>query len=187
MSDDFDIEKVEKSSWEDLFDGEWERKNKPFKYFVNYKIFNGNAIFGYLPYHVIFEFPKFLWNRIDDGLREIKWAYQRVYRGWDDRAVWSVSGWLSQIMPDILKQLREDKYGIPHEFFDDPFLDSSDEEWAVARLKWDAELGKMIVGFLSSREILDWNWKDEGERESLERAFQEGMDSFVRYYFNLGD
>lgn len=188
MSDDFEIEKVEEGSWEDLFNGEWERKNRPFEYFINYKVFKDKTLFGYFPYHVIFEFPKFIWNRIDGFLREVKWAYQRVYRGWDDRVVWSVDAWLSEIMPDILKKLKEDKQGVPIEFFDDPLKDShTHEEFSVAKEKLDAEIDKMIAGFLSSKKIIDWNWKNKDEKEFLEKTFKEGMDSFIENYFALWD
>jgi len=187
MSDEFEIEKVEEGSWEDLFNGEWQRKNRPFEYFINYKVFKDKTLFGYFPYHVIFEFPKFIWNRIDDFLREVKWAYQRVYRGWDDRVVWSVDAWLSEIMPDILRKLKEDKYGVPHEFFDDPFSESSEEEWSIAKEKWDNELDKMIVGYMCSKKIIDWDWKNDDDKERLQKTFEEGMKSFTKYYFNLWD
>jgi hypothetical protein len=186
MNDEFEIDNVETASWEDLFNGEWERKNRPFQYFVNYKIFKGKGILGYGAYHVIFQFPEFLWNRLDDFLRKTKWAYQRAYRGWDDTVVWSVDVWLGEIMPDILNRFKESK-GVPNSFFNDPFNNASDEEWRKARMLWDAELDRMIAGFLSGKKISDGDWKDKQEKEELEKRFKSGMESFTKHYFDLWD
>ena len=86
MSDDFKTDEIEIIDWEDLMNGGYEKRYHPFQYFFNYKLFKGNTIYGYKPYHVIFQLPLFLYNRFSDFLYEVKWAYQRVVRGWDDRA-----------------------------------------------------------------------------------------------------
>lgn len=188
MSDDFEIEKVEEGSWKDLFSGEWERKNRPFQYFINYKVFKDKKFFGYFPYHVIFEFPEFLWNRLDDLLKEVKWAYQRVYRGWDDRAVWSVDAWLDDIMPDILVKLKEEKWGTPSDYFPNVENITEEEERKASEL-WNKDLDKMIVGFLCSRRLrdLDYNWKDKEEEAVIRKLFEEGMGLFVKHYHSLWD
>lgn len=183
MSDDF----------EDFFNGEYERKNKPFSYFINYKLFNGKTIFGYMPHHVIFEFPKFLCNRISDLFYEVKWAWQRVFRGWDDTAVWSVDHWLDEIMPDILNTLKLEKYGTPNSIFTKDEMDEdgnvSEENHKKAHDRWNKELDKMIAGFLASKKLrnLDYNWQDKTEEQAIKNTFDEGMQSFVKHYHSLWD
>src|SRR5579871_6411506 len=54
----------------------------------------------------------------DNVYREVKFAYQRVVRGWDDRAVWSIDYWLDDKMPAMLRKLKEDKHGVPMTMFD---------------------------------------------------------------------
>src|SRR5271157_6140443 len=54
----------------------------------------------------------------DTNYREVKYAYQRVVRGWDDRAVWSIDYWLDDKMPAMLRKLKEDKHGIPGDMFE---------------------------------------------------------------------
>lgn len=193
MKDDFEVDKVEMVDFEDLFNGEYERRNKPFVYFINYKLFKDKTIFGYMPHHVIFEFPTFLYNRVNNILNEIRWAWQRVFRGWDDRAVWSVDHWLDNMLPDILSILREDKYGVPGIIFKKDEIDEkghvSEENHKKAKDRWNRELEKMITGFYSSKKLrdLDYNWKDEKEKADLEKVFNEGMKSFVKYYHWLWD
>jgi hypothetical protein len=36
-----------------------------------------------------------------DFLNEIKWAYQRVKRGYDDRIMWGLDGYFEQFVPAI--------------------------------------------------------------------------------------
>lgn len=46
---------------------------------------------------------------------EIKWAYQRVYRGYDDRIFWGVDGYFEQFLPAI-KQFC--KHYLTHDYCD---------------------------------------------------------------------
>ena len=48
--------------------------------------------------------PRDIWH-------EVKWAIQRVRRGWSDRDNWSMYDHLSIVMADMLKQLRETGVG----------------------------------------------------------------------------
>lgn len=44
---------------------------------------------------------------------EIKWAWQRVVRGYDDRLFWSMSEYLDPMVVAVAKRLREDGVGYP--------------------------------------------------------------------------
>lgn len=125
--------------------------------------------------------------------REIKWAYQRVVRGWDDTAVWSVDQWLDGMMPDILNTLKLEKQGTPSVFFMDDEIDEngnvSEENHKKAHERWNKELDKMIGGFVASRKLrdLDYNWRDKREEQAIKKVFDEGMQSFVKHYHSLWD
>src|SRR5271170_4037643 len=87
------------------------------------------------------------------------YAYQRVTRGWDDRAVWSIDWWLDEKMPAMLRKLKEDKHGIPGSMFEGlPTVpgeewNHTDEAYAMAEARWNEILDKMIGAFEASRRI----------------------------------
>jgi len=96
-----------------------------------------------------------------------KYAYQRVSRGWDDRAVWSIDWWLDDKMPAMLRKLKEDKHGIPSSMFEglptipDEEWNYTDEAYEMAQARWDAILDKMIAAFEASRRIQNLTYKEE--------------------------
>lgn len=100
-----------------------------------------------------------------DVCRKVKWAYQRVARGWDDTAVWSIDWWLDNKMPDMLRQLKRDKHGIPMDMFDG--LPTNAEGWHdepetdIAQARWDAIIDKMIAAFEASRRICSGVYEEE--------------------------
>ena len=159
MSDDFKIDEIEIIDWKDLINGGYEKRYHPFQYFFNYKLFKGNTILGYKPYHVIFQLPSFLYNRLSDFLYEVKWAYQRVVRGWDDRASWSLDYWMTENVLEILKVLKKNKHGSPNPMFDGlPYEDEetysySDESYKIAEERWNIEIDKMIAGFEAAKKM----------------------------------
>ena len=191
MMEKSNTEKIKSFDMKELFNGEWERKNRPFQYFINYKLFKGKTIFGYDPYHVIFMFPSFIYRRFSEFLDKLKWAYQRVVRGWDDRAVWSLDIWMTEKVLEILKVLKGNKHGVPNPMFEGlPYEDEercshSDESYKIAEERWNTELDKMIAGFEAAKKMEEWESMDE--YKELEKVFQEGMASFTKYYFNLWD
>lgn len=197
MTEEFDIDEVEEGNWEDLFNGEYEKKNHPFEYFVNYKLFKENTIFGYYPYQIIFRFPYFLWNRISDFIDQIRWAWQRVFRGWDDRVVWSIDYWLDPIMPDILSRYKKVNHGTPMSMFDEFGLmngktEFSDEEHNMANEKWNFIIDRIIDGFKASQKLKDAYIKTtfedyKKEVKELERERRKGMILFVKYYNDIWD
>ena len=166
----------------------WERefkKNHPIRRWVN-ELF-GENIFGYAPSYALGN-PHILFM---DLMRQIKWAYQRVRVGWDERVCWSVDYWLDSIMPDILLRLKNTKQGTPIQFYEglphDENYNYGDEGDKIAQERWGEELGKMIAGFLASKKINDWKYKTDEELEVLELVFENGMKSFVDNYHSLWD
>jgi len=144
----------------------------------------------------------------------IKWAWQRLTRGWDDRVIWSIDYYLSEMMPAWLRRLKRVQHGYPCQFEGKPE-------------KWDEVLDTIIDGFEAAKQINDcdfpvWDWLREREVErygreldifSLEdqakmdvvkeeinfrevyeaqeagamERFHEGIALFVEHYFSLWD
>lgn len=119
--------------------------------------------------------------------REIKYAWQRVFDGYDERVIWSIDYWLNEKMPIWLAKLRDQKQGIPIVFFPEGMVDCNEEEMEKARLLWDAELDKMIAGFNAHQKMLDLEYTDNKDAEKLQETFEVGMTSLTKYYGSLWD
>lgn len=115
------------------------------------------------------------WKGIEHIGYDIKYAYQRVVRGYDDRVSWSIDYYLNKNMPLWLKELKSAK-GTPCSFCLDCYETSN-------RKEWEEVLDKMILGF-ESAEKMD-NVYNEEELNELDKQFQEGMALFVKYYHAL--
>lgn len=170
----------------DRWDREFKKEN-PIAYWVDNTLFKGKGFLGYAPHHSLTH-PLVL---LGDLLDKIRWAYQRVWRGWDDRACWSVDSWLDSIMPDILLRLKSTKQGTPIQFYEglphDENYNYGDEGDKIAQERWSEELEKMIAGFLASKKINNWEYKTDEELEVLDLVFEKGMKSFVENYHSLWD
>lgn len=54
-------------------------------------------------------------NRVTETPRTVRWAYQRVVRGWDDRSVWSLDSHLAKTLGAQLVRMSEIAHGYPSE------------------------------------------------------------------------
>jgi len=173
---EFDVEKIEKTynrveeMFEDM-DKEFKRDHS-IEHWIDETLFKGRGLFSYSA-HYSLTHPHVLFM---DFIRQIKWAYQRVVRGFDDRASWSIDYWLNDKLPEILLQLKENCHGIPVQFFDGLEHDEnyvySKESEKIAEQKWNEELDKMITGFFAAKQIDDYKYETEEEREVLELVFE---------------
>jgi len=151
---------------------------------------NGRAILNckYIIFHPI------------TNLRElgyhIKWAYQRLFRGWDDRVAMGISWHLCQNMPAWIARMKQ--YGNSYP------MDTTYEEWHEI-------LDNIADGFRAGNRLLEddfpvwhklydsgWDgedipnpdefWKQwKKERNEAKDEFDEGMKLFVAWFFNLWD
>lgn len=120
--------------------------------------------------------------------RNLKWAYQRVYRGWDDTACWGVDSWLDGIMPDILEQLKKNKQGIPSAYFPENYTGDDPELERLAEENWNIDLDKMIETFKIGRQLEELPAELYVENyKKLDEEFEKGMVLFAKRYRNLWD
>lgn len=168
---------------------EYFKSKYPVRYWIDYKLFRKRkqGILGYAP-HVLFLEP---WKIIEEIGHQIKWAWQRVFRGWDDRVIWDIGTYLSRNMPIWIERLKDDKQGIPIDMFDglphDENYGYSPEDTEVALKRWDDVLTKIGVGFVTANLIGDYHLYNTDDYDAAMKIYNEGMDAFRDHFFSLWD
>lgn len=129
---------------------------------------------------------EYLYYRVPAQLSEsrlrIKWAYQRVVRGYDDTFVWSMYSEHCKLMIAALTQLRNEHVG-------SPMPDEEDESTDIHKL-WESQLDEMIDGFKAMQEMEDLTWSDafnKTKQKALDVRFTKGMKLFTKHYRSLWD
>ena len=123
----------------------------------------------------IYAIPRFF----DNAKCEIKWAWQRVFRGYDDRWYWGLDSHLNWIIPLVTRRMK-DGLGCPSSLWS---KNPKDDECR----KWHDILEKIAQGFEATEEIsVNYLWKGK-KFEKLDKQRKEGMKLFVKYSDNLWD
>lgn len=128
--------------------------------------------------------PGKLVRDIRDNLR---WASQRVFRGWDDRVSWSIDGHLCDLLPQWLRQTKNNLHGFPMSLVrDSDWIDNDynlSEEAAYEReLEWKDILETIALGFEAGARIVDHSEKDDDRK-----IFDKGMHLLHKHFFDLWD
>jgi hypothetical protein len=123
-----------------------------------------------LPENILFDVE----NLISNIKNETKFAYQRLFRGYDDRWYWCIKDEITPILIDCLNFYKKQKEGYPCDF-------KTREEWLKV-------IDTMIDGFKAGRD-LDYvghnfeNSKDMvKEYKRLYKIKNKGMKLFAKYY-----
>lgn len=110
---------------------------------------------------------------ITDQLRKIKYAYQRATRGYSDEDWWDIGGFLSKIVPKMVRKLKEDGIGHP---------------MTLTEKQWASILEKIAVGFEAYDELLDeLPLPSSGRYKTLEKRWKTGSSLFVEWMHSLWD
>ena len=150
------------------------------------------GMFGYRILHVLLH-P---WVIAKEIASQIKWAYQRVFRGWDDRVAYGIDWYLTENMPAWIKRMKQ--YGNSYPF------DTTPEEWhgILDEIADGFRAGYMILNndFPVWQELWNSGWtggdvpdpdefwpKEKEQREKAIKIYERGMELFVKYFFNLWD
>lgn len=125
--------------------------------------------------------PYRFWNfRLKYLPKEVRWHWQRAFRGWADCDVWDMNSYLSRLVEEMTARLAEEHVGHPP--------DMTDERWSNR------------LSFIS-RSFRDYRrWRDEGHLEgdpnSDEFKIKENLvmenwgkawEVFHKYYGSLWD
>lgn len=115
--------------------------------------------YNFLYYRVWIKF----WDLPKDFFDEISHAWQRYRRGWSYRDIWSVDNFLSNIIPEMLKELKRAKSGVPLSVFNksdkkDESGDYTDKTYDLVFERWGKILDQIILTFEISKMIESHNW-----------------------------
>ena len=71
------------------------------------------------------------WYRIDKKIKQLfknlKWAWQRINRGYSDLDIWDLDSWLIRLLPQAIRTLESKLSGHPY--------DMTEEEWQAYLLE----------------------------------------------------
>jgi len=107
-----------------------------------------------------------------------------VFRGWDDRVLWSIDYWLIDLMREVLPHFKITNGGLPSWCFDEPFANHSEEDFEKAQEKWGGIIDQMIDGFSAARDILEMDF-EKSSHEALKARYEAGLRVFVDNLFDL--
>jgi hypothetical protein len=93
---------------------------------------------------------------------KMKLAYQRVRKGYDMTATWSIDYWFTELVPKMIRELAENTHGVPSEFSPD---DSSPHEDALE--KWQTKLREIADDLEAWKNITDLDYSFNAEWKTL--------------------
>lgn len=176
---------------EDLFKS-WEEERK-WKEAHPFRAFPGEA-FDFFRYRI----PHY----VEDKLLEVKWGFQRMFRGFDDRWYWSYYSMNAEQTLKILRWMKEHKHGSPFTHDPDNVLKTKDKSKGYEihdsfHKRWSEALGLMIRGFealleedelhLTDRKGNYDHEKTMKAREKLMKEWEKGARLFIANYLGLWD
>ena len=116
-------------------------------------------------------------------IKHIKWYYQRMQYGVSDKDVWSLDYYLAKVIVRGVTELRLTDYGYPSEMADSRVISEGTVGDKKAMDGWNIILCKIILGFNHIIRLHDGLEIELSRNEKEE--FNEAMDLFKKYYFNL--
>jgi len=140
-------------------------------------------------------------RKLSDWKYEIKWAWQRVFRGYDDRITWEIDHWLVDYLPEIIRKMKNNLHGYPSNPFEKKTkLPRNEKEWKDI-------LEKIAVGFESASKIINDAYIIKTKEKEKDGAFKgtnkykfdkklynkflkefdSGIKLFHEFFFNLWD
>lgn len=146
--------------------------------------------------------------RIKKFLREIKYAWQRATRGYDDVACWSYDYWFTKMSSKIIKQLADNHCGYPHGLTDEKWteilnrltflLNEVNEDTCSVKNEFEEsyhnsldlyiELNKALPNANFPNKFADDYFEKEKEIfEYRNKCKDEALDLIKEYFWNLWD
>ena len=107
---------------------------------------------------------------LSDKYWEIRYAWQRAIRGYDDRMIFSFYSEHTRLVVSVLTKLQKDQVFYPTIF-------KNVKEWKTT-------IGKIIKGFEASKDLNEFDISPK-KNLRLQKQFDEGTDLFKKYYLNL--
>lgn len=136
---------------------------------------------GYLPWG----YPSNWIKNFKQFFRNIKYAYQRVTRGYSDWDTWDLDTYYQQLFADSVRHFARNLHGAPYEFYDD----NADNPIQ----KWEDYLNEMADHFDESlrdyfEEVDSTNIEEFNNFENYKmEEFYKGFDMMREVFFSLWD
>jgi len=157
-----EIEKDQSQDIEDIFSSDWETPWYLKIYYWFYRNTSG------LRFKLLHELPCF---------------FRRGKKGYSYIDTWSFDSYLCDVIAGGVELLKTNVHGAPPDLFDST---AKNQTW-----KWEEILTKISCGFKAGKALVNMDYRDRSDWESrekeLEAQFNEGMDLFRQYFFNLWD
>jgi hypothetical protein len=112
-------------------------------------------------------------GKLEMWMMEVKWAYQRVVRGYDDTAIWNFEEYVAQQIKEVCFRIAEDGHGYPNH---------------LTEKKWKQILLDISFGFGSYIEMRSGIYEVKSkEFKSLQKDYKKGLKLFVDNHEYLWD
>lgn len=110
--------------------------------------------------------------KIKEGLRNIKWFFQRGVKGYCDADLWNIDTWFCKVMKPMLIEFRKYNNGIFNQLYS-----KYDHDEAVR--KQDEILRRMI-------DLVDgMNFEEHENCDNIEDCKDEFFELFSKYFYEL--
>lgn len=123
---------------------------------------------------------------LEHWMREIKYAWQRAYRGYDQTELWCHHAVHTERMLEILKHYRHNKVGSPIVLLEDEDYEIGEKQDFDIHKRWDAVLDRMIAGF-ESADKFDSHLVDNENVDFYLEIMHDGLDLYGDNYLGLWD
>lgn len=156
-------------------------------------------------------FSSYWWQyyfRLRTYTKPFKYGYQRMTRGWADCDTWNLDDHLADILPEMLKHLRDNTNGYPSEL-----MRENDPEGSLGFADWKSILTLMALGFEAAGKAKEtpeefitelttstgisaqlglndrqYDWPSIGKYQAEQmKTFRKGMKLFTKHFFSLWD
>ena len=118
-------------------------------------------------------------RKIKNFFLQIKWFFQRGFKGYCDKDIWSLRDWFIAIFPEMLREMAIDLHSSPAEINASDWQDILNR-MAISLERTDAEYW---LDRIKEGKVDDFNFPNYGAEIKVYKDIF--MDMFSKYFFDL--
>jgi hypothetical protein len=124
--------------------------------------------------------------------RRIKYAYQRIKRGYSDEDCWSIDSHLAEIIPPMIRKLKTG-FGCPADVWDGEAKNNECHKWydIIEEIAQGFEAYQELKNYKSYKWVKEGSGYthkfDEEKNKLLTEKYDKGMALFVKHFMDLWD
>ena len=149
------------------------------------------------PARLYISLVKRLFPDIVDFIERAIGFIERGLYGWSKRDCWAADIYLVRMMIDMIKWLKKNKMGIPHDFVmkaaELKIADQDTDMVDVAVVLYNNTLDEIVDGLEAYLQMMDLDWQPGEDiriviksANEAKRKFRKSMILLVRYFSSLG-